>query len=759
MKYSVTGFPRIGAKRELKFATEAYFRGDVSLEELTKVVHEQREVQWKVQQAAGADFIPSNDYSLYDSVLDTAFTLNAIPKRYQDLGLGEVDTYFAAARGYQGKAGDVKAFSMKKWFNTNYHYLVPEIDDDATLQLRSTAFLDGYRQAKSLGITTKPVLVGPFTFLKLADFTGRKGIEDVLDQVVNAYAEAFQAAKEEGVSWLQLDEPYLVYDLSEADVALFARIYESLLPQKQDLHVLLQTYFGDIRDAYDVVTHLDFDGIGLDFIEGKQTESLVKTHGFPQGKLLFAGLVNGKNIWRTDYKKVLAKLGELRAAGIDVVLSTSCSLLHVPYTVANEPKLSQEVLQHFSFAYEKLGELKEITDLAELSGYISHEVFQANQALFATSELRTDESVQQAVAALVEEDFNRPQTIQERQAAQKAIFQLPLLPTTTIGSFPQTKAVKENRKLFRQGEITEAEYRAKAKEFIKDCVALQEEIGLDVLVHGEFERNDMVEFFGENLSGFVFTSNAWVQSYGTRGVKPPIVFGDIKRKQAITTDYSAYANSLTTKEVKGMLTGPVTILNWSFPREDISTKEMMYQIGLAIREEVLDLEAAGIRIIQIDEAALREKLPLRRADWYSDYLDFAIKAFRLCHGKVQVGTQIHTHMCYSEFEDIISEIDAMDADVITFEASRSKLTLLDALLENNFQTEVGPGVYDIHSPRVSSVEEIKDVIRLIVSKIPVEHVWINPDCGLKTRGEKETVTSLQHMVQAVQEIRAELSNS
>ena len=758
MKYSVTGFPRIGAKRELKFATEAYFRGDVSLEELTKVVHEQREVQWKVQQAAGADFIPSNDYSLYDSVLDTAFTLNAIPKRYQDLGLGEVDTYFAAARGYQGEAGDVKAFSMKKWFNTNYHYLVPEIDDDATLQLRSTAFLDGYRQAKSLGITTKPVLVGPFTFLKLADFTGRKGIEDVLNEVVNTYAAAFQAAKEEGVSWLQLDEPYLVYDLSEADVALFTRIYESLLPQKQGLQVLLQTYFGDIRDAYDAVTHLDFDGIGLDFIEGKQTESLVETHGFPQGKLLFAGLVNGKNIWRTDYKKVLAKLGELRAVGIDVVLSTSCSLLHVPYTVANEPKLSQDVLQHFSFAYEKLGELKEITDLAELSEYTSHEVFQANQALFAKSELRTDESVQQAVAALVEEDFNRPQSIKERQAAQKAIFQLPLLPTTTIGSFPQTKAVKENRKLFRQGEITEAEYRAKAKEFIKDCVALQEEIGLDVLVHGEFERNDMVEFFGENLSGFVFTSNAWVQSYGTRGVKPPIVFGDIKRKQAITTDYSAYANSLTTKEVKGMLTGPVTILNWSFPREDISTKEMMYQIGLAIREEVLDLEAAGIRIIQIDEAALREKLPLRRADWYSDYLDFAIKAFRLCHGKVQVGTQIHTHMCYSEFEDIISEIDAMDADVITFEASRSKLTLLDALLENNFQTEVGPGVYDIHSPRVPSVEEIKDVIRLIVSKIPVEHVWVNPDCGLKTRGEKETVASLQHMVQAAKEIRAELAN-
>lgn len=756
MKYSVTGFPRIGAKRELKFITESYFRGDVSLEDLTKVVKEQREVQWKVQQAAGADFIPSNDYSLYDGVLDTAFTLNAIPKRYLDLGLGEVDTYFAAARGYQGEAGDVKAFSMKKWFNTNYHYLVPEIDDDVNLQLRSTDFLDGYRQAKSLGIETKPVLVGPFTFLQLADVRGTKCIDDVVDDVIAAYADIFKAAKEEGVSWIQLDEPYLVYDLSEADVALFGRIYESLLPQKQGLHVLLQTYFGDIRDAYEVVTGLDFDGIGLDFIEGKQTESLVKSYGFPQGKLLFAGLVNGKNIWRTDYKKVLAKVEELKSAGIDVVLSTSCSLLHVPYTVANESKLSQEVLQHFSFAYEKLGELKEIADLAELSEYASHESFQANQTLFAKSELRTDESVQQAVAALVEEDFNRPQNIKARQAAQKAIFQLPLLPTTTIGSFPQTKAVKENRKLFRQGEISEAEYRAKAKEFIKDCIKLQEDIGLDVLVHGEFERNDMVEFFGENLEGYVFTSNAWVQSYGTRGVKPPIVFGDIKRKQAITTDYNAYASSLTDKEVKGMLTGPVTILNWSFPREDISTKEMMYQIGLAIREEVLDLEAAGIRIIQIDEAALREKLPLRRADWYSDYLDFAIKAFRLCHAKVKVKTQIHTHMCYSEFEDIISEIDAMDADVITFEASRSKLTLLDALLENNFQTEVGPGVYDIHSPRVPSVEEIKEVIRLIVSKIPVEHVWINPDCGLKTRGETETVASLQHMVQATKEIRAEL---
>ena len=757
MKTSVIGFPRIGAHRELKFVTESYFRGEKSTEELLEDVREQRQGQWILQEKAGIDFIPSNDFSLYDGVLDTAFLLNAIPQRYQDLGLGDVDTYFAMARGYQGTAGDVKAFSMKKWFNTNYHYMVPEIEDTVDIKLRSSAFLDGYRQAKELGIETKPVLVGPFTFLKLADFVGKKTVADVLPAILAAYEDIFKVAEDQGVAWLQLDEPYLVRDLTKEDVELFASIYEKLLPKKGQLKVLLQTYFGDVRDCYETLTGLDFDGIGLDFVEGKQTVDLLNKYGFPQDRTLFVGLVNGKNIWRTDYKKVLGILNGLSQKGHDLVLSTSCSLLHVPYTVANESKLSQEVTKHFSFACEKLGELHELGSLADLADYEADHSYQANQALFAENQLRVDKGVQAAVGALTEADFKRPNTIQERQVAQKALFQLPLLPTTTIGSFPQTKAVKENRKRFRQGEITEAEYRAKAKEFIADCIKLQEEIGLDVLVHGEFERNDMVEFFGENLDGYVFTSNAWVQSYGTRGVKRPIVFGDIKRKQAITVDYSQYANSLTKKEVKGMLTGPVTILNWSFPREDISTQEMMYQIGLAIRDEVLDLEAAGIRIIQIDEAALREKLPLRKADWYSDYLDFAIKAFRLCHAKVKVETQIHTHMCYSEFEDIIKEIDAMDADVITFEASRSKLTILDSLLANNFKTEVGPGVYDIHSPRVPSVEEIEEALRLMLTKIPVEHLWVNPDCGLKTRGEKETLASLKNMVEAAKNIRAELA--
>lgn len=757
MKTSVIGFPRIGAHRELKFVTESYFRGEKSTEELLEAVREQRQGQWILQEQAGIDFIPSNDFSLYDGVLDTAFLLNAIPQRYQDLGLGDVDTYFAMARGYQGTAGDVKAFSMKKWFNTNYHYMVPEIEDTVDIKLRSSAFLDGYRQAKEHGIETKPVLVGPFTFLKLADFVGKKTVADVLPAILAAYEDIFKVAEDQGVAWLQLDEPYLVRDLTKEDVELFASIYETLLPKKGHLKVLLQTYFGDVRDCYETLIGLDFDGIGLDFVEGKQTVDLLNKYGFPQGKTLFAGLVNGKNIWRTDYKKVLGILNSLSQKGHDLVLSTSCSLLHVPYTVANESKLSQEVTKHFSFACEKLGELHELGRLADLADYEADDLYQANQALFAENQLRVDKGVQAAVAALTEADFKRPNTVQERQDAQKALFQLPLLPTTTIGSFPQTKAVKENRKRFRQGESTEAEYRAKAKEFIADCIKLQEEIGLDVLVHGEFERNDMVEFFGENLDGYVFTSNAWVQSYGTRGVKPPIVFGDIKRKQAITVDYSQYANSLTKNEVKGMLTGPVTILNWSFPREDISTQEMMYQIGLAIRDEVLDLEAAGVRIIQIDEAALREKLPLRKADWYSDYLDFAIKAFRLCHAKVKVETQIHTHMCYSEFEDIIKEIDAMDADVITFEASRSKLTILDSLLANNFKTEVGPGVYDIHSPRVPSVEEIEEALRLMLTKIPVEHLWVNPDCGLKTRGERETVASLKNMVEAAKNIRAKLA--
>lgn len=755
MDYSIIGFPRIGIHRELKFATEAYFRSEIDADELKRVVSQQRMEQWTRQRDAGAGFIPSNDFSLYDGMLDTAYMLNAIPRRYADLRLSDIDTYFAMARGYQGAQGDVKAFTMKKWFNTNYHYMVPELDDDMELKLRSDAFLDGFHQARSLGIQTKPVVAGPFTFLKLARCTGNKSATDFVDDILFAYADILKRCGENGVEWLQVDEPYLIMDLTMGDVALFRKLYQTLLEQKGTVKVLLQTYFGDVRDCYRQLCELPFDGIGLDFVEGKQTAALVAANGFPKDKILFAGLVNGKNIWRTNYKDVLERIAGLKSCCDHIVLSTSCSLLHVPYTVKNEPQLSTEIIRHFSFAYEKLDELRELCCLAELADYSCDRRYLQNQELFQTSELRTDTEVQKQVAALTESDFTRRVPRKERQATQKELLNLPLLPTTTIGSFPQTKEVKQNRTKFRKGEISEEEYRNNAKGFIRDCIALQENIGLDVLVHGEFERNDMVEFFGENLSGYVFTIGGWVQSYGTRGVKPPIVFGDVKRKKSITTDYIRYANSLTDKDVKGMLTGPVTILNWSFPREDISTQEMMYQIGLAIREEVLELEAAGVRIIQIDEAALREKLPLRRADWHSDYLNFAIKAFRLCHAKVKPETQIHTHMCYSEFEDIIPEIDAMDADVITFEASRSKLTILDSLMAHHFETEVGPGVYDIHSPRIPSVEEIEAALRLMLDKIPADHLWVNPDCGLKTRGETETVASLKNMVQAAKNIRNE----
>lgn len=755
MQYSVVGFPRIGIHRELKFATEKYFRNESDTDTLLNTVSGLRASQWETQRRAGVSFIPSNDFSLYDGMLDTAFMLNAIPERYLALGENDIATYFAMARGYQGIHGDVKAFTMRKWFNTNYHYMVPELDDDMQIRLRSDAFLSGFQQARALGILTKPVVIGPFTFLKLARCTGNKTIVDFAGDVFLAYADILKKCAESGVEWLQIDEPYLVMDLTEADISLFCGLYEKLLAQKGDVKVLLQTYFGDVRDCYEKMCALPFDGIGLDFVEGKQTAALIAVNGFPADKILFAGLINGKNIWKCNYAKILEQLKKLGAVCAQIVLSTSCSLLHVPYTVQNESQLAPEITRHFSFAHEKLEEMQALCQLTELADYCAAPAYLANQQLFQNSGLREDAEVRRRVSALTEEDFTREMPRKQRQALQRKLLKLPLLPTTTIGSFPQTKEVKQNRSRFRKGEISEAEYRANAKAFIKECIELQEKIGLDVLVHGEFERNDMVEFFGENLSGYVFTSNAWVQSYGTRGLKPPIIFGDIKREKSITTDYIQYANSLTDKDVKGMLTGPVTILNWSFPREDISIKEEMYQIGLAIRDEVLELEQAGIRIIQIDEAALREKLPLRRSDWHSDYLDFAIKAFRLCHAKVKPETQIHTHMCYSEFEDIIPEIDAMDADVITFEASRSKLTILDVLQKCGFETEVGPGVYDIHSPRVPSVEEIKAAVRLMLEKIPKENLWINPDCGLKTRGVAETTASLKNLVEAARELRIE----
>lgn len=753
MQTSVIGFPRIGTLRELKFASEKYFRKEIEAEELQQIAETLRKTHWSIQKEAGIDYISSNDFSFYDMTLDTAVLLNIIPKRYKELELSGLDTYFAMARGYQGASGDVKALAMKKWFNTNYHYIVPEVEDDTIIQLSGNKLVDEYAEAKALGIETKPVVIGAYTMLRLCRFTGKKPALDYVEDIISAYQNLVKKCEENQIAWVQFDEPALVWDMEESDIALFHKIYDGILSCKKHSHILLQTYFGDVRDIYQDLIQMPFDGIGLDFIEGKETLNLVNTYGFPQDKQLFAGLVNGKNIWKNCFDKTLKVLQTLNDKKIKAVLSTSCSLLHVPYTLKHEHKISQEYLAYFAFAEEKLGELKELSILADAADYTKEAAYKENQKLFAEERDCKNADVKKRLSEVTENDYVRLPERSTRQKLQKKVLGLPEFPTTTIGSFPQTKDVKANRQAYRKGEISEQEYIDFNRKKIAECVALQEEIGLDVLVHGEYERNDMVEYFGEALGGFLFTEKAWVQSYGTRCVKPPVIRGDVYRKNPITVAWSVYAQSLTKKPMKGMLTGPVTILNWSFPREDISIRESIAQIALAIRDEVLDLEANGIQVIQIDEAALREKLPLRKSDWYTEYLDFAISAFRLTHSGVKPETQIHTHMCYSEFTDIIAAIDDMDADVITFEASRSDLQILDSLRENHFETEVGPGVYDIHSPRVPSVEEIVNALHIMLTKIEKDKLWVNPDCGLKTRGTKETEASLRNMVEAAKEIR------
>lgn len=748
MTATIVGFPRIGENRELKFITEKYFKHEATEEELKERAKDLRQYDRKLLLDSGLTNFTSNHFSFYDQMLDAAFLFNVIPENIAELDLSDLDKYFALARGYQGEKGDVKAWPMKKWFNTNYHYIVPQFTADTDVKLAGTKIFDEFVEAKEDGTITRPVLVGPFTLLQLSEFHGCVK-EDFVGAFIEAYARIFKQLEDLGANWIQLDEPSLVKDLDEKELALFKALYEPLLLQKGKLKVLAQTYFGDVRDAYDVLLKLPFDGIGLDFVEGRKTLELIE-RGFDDGKVLFAGVVNGKNIWRNNYQKTLDLLKKLNVKNL--VLTTSCSLLHVPYTVASE-ELEEDVTKHFSFAEEKVRELVELDALLKNQ---SPEFLRKNAELFEKPRVLENAELHQKIADLKLEAFVRQPEFAVREKIQKQEFNLPLLPTTTIGSFPQTKEVKQKRAAFRKHEISQEEYDEFIAERIDSWIRFQEEIGLDVLVHGEFERNDMVEYFGQHLEGYVFTKKAWVQSYGTRCVKPPIIWGDVSRKDPITVRWSVYAQKQTKKIVKGMLTGPVTILNWSFPREDISIKESTLQLALAIREEVLDLEKNGIRIIQIDEAALREKLPLRRSDWQSEYLDWAIPAFRLVHSGVKPETQIHTHMCYSEFNDIIPAIDDMDADVISFEASRSNLEILDELKEKNFKTEVGPGVYDIHSPRIPTVEEIEQALHRILAKVKKEKVWVNPDCGLKTRGEKETKASLKNLTQAAQNIREEL---
>ena len=759
MSTSVIGYPRIGSLRELKFALEAHFKGEKTEDEIKALAKELRKEHLTTQKIAGIDFISSNDFSFYDNTLDQAVLLNIVPKRYRELELSELEKYFAIARGYQGEKGNVKALAMKKWFNTNYHYIVPEFEDDTKIELVGTKPFDEYTEAKQLGIETKPVLVGPFTLLKLIRFTGKKGILDVKADFIKVYTEILKKFISLGTQWIQFDEPYLVHDLTANDLRLFQDLYSAILNKKEKTKILVQTYFGDVRDIYTVLQTLNFDGIGLDFVEGRKTLDLIKEHGFSPVKKLFAGVVNGKNIWKNNYEKTLSILNTLKEKDIQTVVSTSCSLLHVPYTVENETKLEDKYKKHFAFAKEKLTELKEIHEIFSSANYKNNEKFQQNVALFKEDRHAFNAEVDDRVKAITPKDFVRQTEFAQREKIQKDEFKLPLFPTTTIGSFPQTAEVRANRKAFRTGEISKEQYIEFNKKKIAECIALQEELGLDVLVHGEFERNDMVEYFGQHLEGYLFTEKAWVQSYGTRCVKPPVIWGDISRAHPITVDWSVYAQSKTDKPLKGMLTGPVTILNWSFPREDIPIKQSVLQLALALRDEVLDLEKNGIKIIQIDEAALREKLPLRKSDWYSEYLDFAIPSFRLVHSGVKATTQIHTHMCYSEFSDIIPAIDDMDADVISFEASRSDLLILDSLKKNNFKTEVGPGVYDIHSPRIPSKEEIKVVLEKILKKVAPEKLWVNPDCGLKTRQDKEVKPSLKNLVDAAKELRNEYSRS
>ena len=750
-KTSVTGFPRIGKNRELKFASEKYFKSEISAEELERIAAELRAYGWKKQEESGITFIPSNDFSFYDNMLDTAFLLEAVPARYKALKLSSLETYFAAAHGYQGSAGDVKALPMKKWFNTNYHYIVPELSDDTEIKLQqNNKVIAEYNEAKKLGIQTVPTVIGPYTFLHLATYTGGKKARDFAEKAVEAFSILANELAADGAEWISFAEPALVFDLSEEDKKLFVSIYKELISKIRNtskIKISLQTYFGDIRDVYDDICKLGFDGIGLDFVEGKKTLDLLES-GFPKDTLLIAGIINGKNIWRADYQKknVLIKQIKKTVPEENIVIGTSCSLLHVPYTTESEDKLSKDILKHLAYAEEKLTELRDLATADSTA-------FEENKKLFDSERVTKNSAVREAIAGLTDSDFIRKPDFAEREKIQHETFKLPLFPTTTIGSFPQTKEVRANRAAYKKGSITREQYVEFNQKKIAECIKLQEELGLDVLVHGEFERNDMVEYFGNQLDGYIFTQNAWVQSYGTRCVKPPVIWGDVSRSKPMTVEWSVFAQSQTKKIMKGMLTGPVTILNWSFPREDISLKEQAQQLALAIREEVLDLEKNGIKIIQIDEAALREKLPLRRSDWHTEYLDWAIPAFRLVHAKVRPQTQIHTHMCYSEFNDIIRDIDAMDADVITFEASRADLKILDALKEANFRTEVGPGVYDIHSARVPSVEEIVTALNKMLAKVEKEKLWVNPDCGLKTRGEEETIASLKNLVAAAKELR------
>ena len=758
----VSGFPRIGARRELKLATEGYWSQDRALDDLLRTAAGLRADNWKLQRDAGIDLVPSNDFSLYDQMLDTVAMVGAVPERYDwDPSSGDVDldTYFAMARGRQGGGVDVTAMEMTKWFDSNYHYIVPELRRGMEFRFASRKPLDQYREAKELGIETKPVLIGPLTFLLLGKCSeGDFDRLELIEPLVEVYAQVLEELAALGAEWVQIDEPVLVMDRAPAELDALERAYARLGQGKRP-KLLLNTYFDHVGESYDVLARLPVEGIGLDLVRGEPNVALVRDHGWPEGKTLFAGVVSGRNVWINDLGRSIALLEELRGlTGDRLVVSTSCSLQHSPIDKRNEGSLDGEVLSWMSFAVQKLDELAALaTALNEGEDAISDTLAENRKALEdrRTSERTRNPAVRDRLAKVTDGDARRASTFADRRDAQRQRLGLPLFPTTTIGSFPQTTEIRQARARLRSGELDDGGYLDVMRVEIERVIRLQEEIGLDVLVHGEPERNDMVQYFAEQMDGYVFTENAWVQSYGSRYVRPPILYGDVSRPNPMTVDWINYAQSVTDKPVKGMLTGPVTMLMWSFVRDDQPRSETCKQLALAIRDEVADLEAAGVDIIQVDEPAIREGLPLRRDRW-DEYLDWAVFCFRLATSPVRDETQIQTHMCYSEFGDIMRQIQEMDADVLLIEAARSKMELLEDWKRTGYENEIGPGLYDIHSPRIPSTDEMVELLRLAAQVLDPEQLWVDPDCGLKTRRYEEVEPSLRNMVAAAKQLRQEL---
>lgn len=760
---TVYGYPRQGQHRELKKAIEGYWKGKVTADALRETAKGLRASNWRQLADAGIHEVPTGDFSYYDHVLDTSVMVGAVPTRHREaVEADALDGYFAMARGNQ----DVAPLEMTKWFDTNYHYLVPELGPDTDFAADSTKQVAELKEALALGLTARPVLVGPVTYLLLAKPAPGVAADfeplTLLDRLLPVYAEVLADLRAAGADWVQLDEPALVQDRTPADLNAAERAYRDLGTRTDRPQLLVASYFDRLGDALPVLAKAPVEGLALDFTDAAAAnlDALAAVGGLP-GKRLVAGVVNGRNIWINDLEKSLATLGTLLGLADRVDVAASCSLLHVPLDAGAERDINREILRWLSFAKQKTTEIVTLAKgLAQGTSAITAELA-ANRADLASrtnSPITRDPAVRDRVAAVTDADGRRSAPYPERATAQRAHLGLPLLPTTTIGSFPQTAELRTARADLRAGRIDTAGYEERIKTEIRDVLAFQEKAGIDVLVHGEPERNDMVQYFAEQLTGYLATQHGWVQSYGTRYVRPPVLAGDISRPEPMTVRWTSYANSLTDRPVKGMLTGPVTMLAWSFVRDDQPLGDTARQVALALRDEVNDLETAGTSVIQVDEPALRETLPLRAAD-HAGYLDWATESFRLSTSGVRAETQIHTHMCYAEFGDIVQAIDDLDADVISLEAARSHMQVARELAEHGYPREAGPGVYDIHSPRIPSAEEAAALLRTGLEAIPAQRLWVNPDCGLKTRGWPETRASLENLVTAARTVRSELPES